>query len=215
MPFLDAVPFHPHHDLDLYQLKEVMTPYVRSVQSLTPASNIQELLDSCEHNAFAVTNPEGEFLGSIARGSLEVLLQTPTAYGTATEGSTSTLAYSEMANEWSVSHLEGGEVSKEREKQSSARSTKHLLEMLPGALIDLGPYLNSSAYCLPEVFSVKQAYNLFRACGLRHLFVLNQKHHCVGVCTRKDFIGHDMEGRLPKLPNTKFSREYGELRRDV
>ena len=160
-------------------------------------------------------NKDGEFLGSIARASLQVLLQTPTAYGTTTEGSQTTLAYSEMANEWSVSHLEGGEVSKERERKASARSTSHMLQMLPGSLIDLAPYLNSSAYCLPEVFSVKQAYNLFRACGLRHLFVLDQRHHCVGVCTRKDFIGHDMEGRLPKFPSTAFSRKFGAMRHSI
>jgi len=86
---------------------------------LTPASQIDNLLESCHHNAFAVVNKDGEFLGSIARASLQVLLQTPTAYGTTTEGSQTTLAYSEMANEWSVSHLEGGEVSKERERKAS------------------------------------------------------------------------------------------------
>ena len=34
VPFLDAVPFHPHHDLDLYQLKDVMTTGVLSVEVL-------------------------------------------------------------------------------------------------------------------------------------------------------------------------------------
>merc|ERR1712070_566648 len=101
VPFLDAVPFHPQHDLDLYQLKDVMTRGVLSIRVLTPASSIRDMLLSCQHQVFAVVNSNNEFLGSIARASLEVLLQTPSVYGTATEGSKIVLEYSQMANEWS------------------------------------------------------------------------------------------------------------------
>ena len=113
--------------------------------------------------------------------------------------------------------MEGGSVSRDRASFNAARNTNHLIGRLArDSLMDLAPYLNSSAYCLPESFSVKQAYGLFRACGLRHLFVLDVKHHPVGVCTRKDFIGHDMEHRLPKFPDTAFSRQFGsELRRSI
>ena len=203
VPFLDGVPYHPQHDLDLYQLKDVMTRGVLSIRVLAPASSIRDMLLSCQHQVFAVVNSNNEFLGSIARASLEVLLQTPSVYGTATEGSKIVLEYSQMANEWS------GEAPSENPASRfiDRSSQNHGFEMIPSAMIDLEPYLNSSAYCLPEVFSLKQAYNLFRAMGLRHLFVLDHKHHCMGVRTRKDFIGHDMETRLPSFPNTKFSNQ--------
>jgi len=213
VPFLDSVPFHPHHDLELYQLKDVMTSDVISLTVLTPAWKIHQILHMTHHNAFAVVSEENNFLGSISRATCEVLLNSPAAYGSATAGSATTLAYTDMAGEWSVSHLEGGKVSRERASMNTERNTNHLIGRLArDALIDLAPYLNASAYCLPEVFSVKQAYGLFRACGLRHLFVLDERHRPVGVCTRKDFIGHDMENRLPKFPNTEFSRRFGSRR---
>ena len=74
VPFLDSVPFHPHHDLELYQLKDVMTPHVLAIPVLAPAHAIHELLQGCHHNAFAVVNADGAFLGSISRATCEVLL---------------------------------------------------------------------------------------------------------------------------------------------
>jgi len=226
VPFLDPVPFHPHHDLDLYQLKDMMQREVVSVAVTGLVRDIYNVLNSCEHNAFAVVSApqvdddaQGVFLGSISRHSLFALLQNPSVYGHAAdssaEGKPAPLKYSEMASEWDVKHFEGGKLSKERAQETAMQSIRAQVRLTPGASIDLTPYMNTSAYCLPEVFSVKQGYILFRACGLRHLFILDQRHHVVGVCTRKDFIGHDMEQRLPKMPDTAYSREYGHLRESL
>ena len=52
-------------------------------------------------------------------------------------------------------------------------------------VVDLQPYMNTSACTVSEEFSVERAYMLFRALGLRHLIVVDASQHVKGMITRK------------------------------
>ena len=53
------------------------------------------------------------------------------------------------------------------------------------AVLDLAPYVNTSAPAVPEGFSLERAYRLFRQLGLRHLIVTDAHGHVKGIVTRK------------------------------
>ena len=52
-------------------------------------------------------------------------------------------------------------------------------------VIDLAPYVNSSAVAVQESFSLERTYTVFRTMGLRHLVVVDKHNHVKGVVTRK------------------------------
>lgn len=52
--------------------------------------------------------------------------------------------------------------------------------------INLEPYVNPSPYVCHEDSSFPRIFRLFRALGLRHLVVVNDDYHVVGIVTRKD-----------------------------
>ncbi|XP_015920851.2 H(+)/Cl(-) exchange transporter 7 [Parasteatoda tepidariorum] len=52
--------------------------------------------------------------------------------------------------------------------------------------IDLSPFMNSSAYTISHKASLPRIFKLFRALGLRHLPVTDEKNSVVGIVTRKD-----------------------------
>lgn len=52
-------------------------------------------------------------------------------------------------------------------------------------MLDLRPYIDSSAAAVQESFSVERTYVVFRTLGLRHLVVTDRHNHVKGVVTRK------------------------------
>lgn len=52
--------------------------------------------------------------------------------------------------------------------------------------IDLRPIMNPSAYTISHTASLNRIFRLFRALGLRHLIVLNDRNEVIGIVTRKD-----------------------------
>lgn len=52
--------------------------------------------------------------------------------------------------------------------------------------IDLRPYMNRSLYSVSHTASLPRIFWLFRALGLRHLVVVNNRNGVVGIVTRKD-----------------------------
>ncbi|GFY51279.1 chloride channel protein [Trichonephila inaurata madagascariensis] len=71
--------------------------------------------------------------------------------------------------------------------------------------INLVPYANKSAVHVQEDFSLHRAYIIFRSLGLRHLVVVNEKNEVVGIITRKDLMGYNIEEKLLKVFNRSDS----------
>ena len=58
------------------------------------------------------------------------------------------------------------------------------------------PYINQSALCIAEKFSLQRTYIIFRTLGLRHLTVVNSRNIVKGIITRKDLMGFSMQEKL-------------------
>ena len=56
-------------------------------------------------------------------------------------------------------------------------------------VLDLRPYINTSAAAIQESFSVERTYVVFRTLGLRHLVVVDRHNHVKGIVTRKVWQG--------------------------
>lgn len=52
-------------------------------------------------------------------------------------------------------------------------------------VLDLTPYVNTSAPAVAECFSLERAYMMFRQLGLRHLVIVDQHNHVKGILSRK------------------------------
>jgi len=54
--------------------------------------------------------------------------------------------------------------------------------------VDLKPYVDCSAFSVPETFSLAHTYSLFRSMGLRHLVVVDAFNSVAGVITRHNLM---------------------------
>ena len=75
--------------------------------------------------------------------------------------------------------------------------------------IDLEPYVNRSAPRIEENFSLHRTYIVFRTLGLRHLTVVDMASRVVGIITRKDLMGFNLEEKLVNRKLRGYSIEGG------
>jgi CBS-domain-containing membrane protein len=62
--------------------------------------------------------------------------------------------------------------------------------------IDLHPYIDRAALTVPMDYCLYRTYHLFRSQGVRHMVVLGERSQVVGMITRKDLIGQNIEVML-------------------
>ena len=74
-----------------------------------------------------------------------------------------------------------------------------------GRVLDLSEYVNRSSPSVPDSFSVLRAYELFRALGLRHLPVLDERGRAAGIVTRRELLHAGLRTRLGS-PDTSRPR---------
>jgi len=73
--------------------------------------------------------------------------------------------------------------------------------------IDLRPYMNPSPYSVPHTASLARIFRLFRALGLRHLVVINDRNGVAGIVTRKDLARFRLtHSSSPALHRLEFSQ---------
>jgi len=64
--------------------------------------------------------------------------------------------------------------------------TSHITPEERDCTIDMRPVMNPSAYAVSHTSSLTRIFRLFRALGLRHLVVNNDRNEVIGIVTRKD-----------------------------
>jgi len=69
----------------------------------------------------------------------------------------------------------------------------------PSLEIDLRAYVNRSGVCVPHHFSAMRAFIMFRTLGLRHLPVVDEHNHVVGLVTRKELLDESLGEKLAAL----------------
>ena len=62
--------------------------------------------------------------------------------------------------------------------------------------LDLRPYVNRSNVSVPQTFSAQRTYLVFRTLGLRHMPVVDEHNHVVGMVTRKELLKERLRARL-------------------
>ncbi|KAM4812329.1 H(+)/Cl(-) exchange transporter 7 isoform X4 [Ictidomys tridecemlineatus] len=66
--------------------------------------------------------------------------------------------------------------------------------------MDLSEFMNPSPYTVPQDASLPRVFKLFRALGLRHLVVVDNRNQVVGLVTRKDLARYRLgKGGLEEL----------------
>jgi len=66
------------------------------------------------------------------------------------------------------------------------------------SIIDLRPFMNTSAPSVLHTFSVERAYIMFRTLGLRHIVVIDDMNHVVGIISRQDLLGYRLDDAVGK-----------------
>jgi H+/Cl- antiporter ClcA len=63
-------------------------------------------------------------------------------------------------------------------------------------LIDLTPFIDTSAPFVQQGMAISRGYNLYRSMSLRHLCVVDSQNQLTGLVTRRNLLGHFMNERL-------------------
>ncbi|KAK6185139.1 hypothetical protein SNE40_007435 [Patella caerulea] len=203
IPFLDPEPRLVAEgksvQFELYQTQDVMTSPVRTINICEPISVLSDLLLHSSNGGFPVVknNSHGEpvFYGMITRLELTVLLMHEKIFieteeeiddreADVTLVGYEKLMVDKLVNPQEVSHLLNQYIDEDRYKNLK---------------INLKPYINTSAFSIPKSFSLQRAYILFRTMGLRHLTVVDDENHVVGIITRKDLMGFNLNEKLSGL----------------
>ena len=65
--------------------------------------------------------------------------------------------------------------------------------------LDLRAYVNRSGVSVPHHFSAMRTFVMFRTLGLRHLPVVDEHNHVVGIVTRKELLDESLGEKLSHL----------------
>lgn len=74
--------------------------------------------------------------------------------------------------------------------------------------VDLRPIMNPSAYSVTHSASLPRIFRLFRALGLRHLVVVNDRNEVIGMVTRKDLARYKTHYRGAKMSLHELQISY-------
>ncbi len=115
-----------------------------------------------------------------------------------TDESTEELELKVIASTPGVAHSNGhGEEPSSPGVDAGAPGT---VDVTPGgADIDLRAYVNRSGVSVPNHFSAMRTFIMFRTLGLRHLPVVDEHNHVVGIVTRKELLDESLGERLSAL----------------
>jgi hypothetical protein len=74
------------------------------------------------------------------------------------------------------------------------------VDNVPGSAdLDLRAYVNRSGVSVPHHFSAMRTFVMFRTLGLRHLPVVDEHNHVVGIVTRKELLDESLGEKLSAL----------------
>lgn len=212
-----GAPFLEEHDetgfpiADKLSAGEVMAQKMITVRPVMQVGDLVEILRTCQHSAFPVTErpqeragEEVELLGLVIRPMLLNILHRRIAFdapdvGTGRPGASDAEA--------SQSPGAGRRAGRRASLFSSNDERDRLLEALKSipfkpphaedlvlqgheleCTIDLRPFMQRHPFVVPADARLSRAYRQFRTLGLRHMFVAPERPRIVGMLTRKDLI---------------------------
>eukprot|EP00300_Choanocystis_sp_HF-7_P011445 c17462_g1_i1.p1 GENE.c17462_g1_i1~~c17462_g1_i1.p1 ORF type:complete len:353 (-),score=76.81 c17462_g1_i1:83-1141(-) len=182
VPFLDH---QIHHQFHVFQARHVMHPTVHVVSLRDTVGNLLHVLQSTTHSGFPVVYPDSNrYAGFILRSQLLSLIDT-LAFAHAT-----TRPDSELLLPKAISGSSSSRETQESFIEEDRLGTLHssATEQERSQMLDLEPVMNVGPHMVTLDCPLSRTYVLFCAMGLRHLVVVNNEHHVVGIITRKDLL---------------------------
>lgn len=213
IPFLDSEPVIVHEgkdiiNLELYTAKHIMTHHPITLHAHEPVKTIAQYLLDTTHGGFPVVKKtqSGElvFHGLITRLELTVLMMREDHF----EPSVPDI---DAINEEEITGVEYEQLT--LDKLSNPQRTEEILQnyhddpKYASLYINLHPFVNQSAVCVRDNFSLHRTYIIFRTLGLRHLTVTDGEGHVVGIVTRKDLMGFSLEERLHSAITASLAKD--------
>jgi len=172
IPFLEG---HPPKTFTVMAVTDFMEKNVITFNEVERASTISQVLCDTTHNGFPIVTKDNRiFRGLILRSQLLVLLQ-------------KRLFIADPASQGAepIPYLEFSDLLTRKLPHPNAI---FLSEQEAEMFLDLRPYMDNSTITVQSSFSLGNVYTLFRTMGLRHLPVLDDENHVVGIITRKDLL---------------------------
>jgi len=213
IPYL---PRRPAHHMERLLVKDIMTRNVSTLPPLVKVRDVLKLLRSTRHNGFPVvmditlmqnmddngeedfnprqshrgslryTPPDAKkYVGLVLRNQLIILLQRR-IFGPIDSFAPPDMHPAELIHE--TSHISHKDFTIALSRKIPELNTLPLVEEDYDNYIDLRPYINLSSITISRYHSFTESYTLFRAQGLRHLVVVDEKNCVAGMLTRKDFL---------------------------
>eukprot|EP01006_Ploeotia_vitrea_P028926 TRINITY_DN61566_c0_g1_i1.p1 TRINITY_DN61566_c0_g1~~TRINITY_DN61566_c0_g1_i1.p1 ORF type:complete len:833 (+),score=97.13 TRINITY_DN61566_c0_g1_i1:245-2500(+) len=183
VPFLDYDSVVPK--MECFTVESIMSPELVSLPARPTVGQVLQLLNNHRHGAFPVLSKSGKMIGVVLRHELEALLMNPT------QPPTSYTEYIAMEDKYFFKRGAATEIHEGLETDSQTANVE----------LDLRDVVNTSPFTVQTGFTLRFTYSLFRALGLRHLWVVSPGGQVVGVITRKDLLGQNIankiEGKLP------------------
>ncbi|CAB4062654.1 CLCN7 [Lepeophtheirus salmonis] len=175
--------FRPNVNLDLYNVSQVMSSPLVSIKSQETLKKLIEILSSTRHGAYPVSQ-EGHHIGLISRTDLLAIIKwikinVPESDNQEFHLSIG-LKYSEI------------ESLMEEKFDVKPKDLSHVFNKQ----VNLLDYVNTSSLKVNDTFSLKRACTLFQSMGLRHLIILDDFGVAIGIITRKDLMGFNIQDKL-------------------
>ncbi|XP_060587255.1 chloride channel protein C-like isoform X2 [Ruditapes philippinarum] len=203
IPFLDPEPRvtidKKMVNLELFQACDIMSHPVITIKTQEYVRTLAELMHDTTHGGFPVikkggTDEEQHFYGMITRLELTVILMNEDLFFPMSELDQHYTSPDEPTwiefDQLNIHKVPNPEVVVDK-LERYLRDPKY-----KDLVIDLNPYINQSALAIPEKFSLKRTYVIFRTLGLRHLAVIDNTNILKGLITRKDLMGFSLQERL-------------------
>ncbi|CAL8466168.1 g5704 [Coccomyxa elongata] len=206
VPWLPSVPV-AKKALDLVPVRAAMAAPAVTLHEHMRLEDIRHVLRDARHNGFPVVrdSPSGQVLvGLVNREHLMVVMRRALAAGPRLTGELPEVPYEELNRNY-VSAAARSLISEQQLAvlQGHGVDGLHMDGAAFERVLDLTPYINTSAPAVPETFSLERAYMMFRQLGLRHLVVVDQHNHVKGIVTRKDLLGYRLDDAVDRARTSK------------
>eukprot|EP01084_Bolivina_argentea_P233187 392811_1 len=217
LPFLDNN-VCCKYNLELFSIKYIMTPasFIVPLNEIMKINNLINILNTGHHGVYPMVNINGYYIGNILSKHLHYILSNIHRDNyinifckTMEEAQIKCEQCNNQFNTiWKpeikfqdMNLLFGGN---DYQNIQLEKEDKYL----ENYYICLTQYINKSSFVIYQTTSISRAYILFRTMGLRHLTCINNQNKIVGVVTRYDLLGVNIEQRVDKYIQThKFERD--------
>lgn len=238
LPYLDEDDdsFGRQRELHDLTVGEIMTREIVTLPSVVQVGQVWQVLTSGGHHCYPICDEKepGILQGTIARKVLCTLLKHRAYSPSLASLDTTTPPSSPTARSRRENHQQE-ELEREKERIGESShvsplvhwgtlecvypnypdiSTIHPTSSDRSAWLDLRPYIDKAPFILNQQASLQRTYRMFRTLGLRHLIVIDNYQHVVGMVTRSDIAAvYSWTHRQHSTASRRWDREEDRERR--